>query len=294
MQKPSRSSVLLLLLSSTLALTAVACSQENSSNSASSNPAPDITPATATVSATPSSQAIVKNPLPAREALSSNSIDTYELALDKEASALSISESAQSPEDWKLVASRWQQAIKLLQAVPANSPHQAIAKTKLAEYQKNLAVAQQKANPRPSEPAVVAINPSVPKPTSQFAKSTPQVVFAPIKYRMGGTPVIEVTFNNQQKFDMILDTGASGVVITPRMATALGVVPVGKVLAKTPSDKAAEFAVGFVNSVGIDSAVVRDVPVAIAPQLDVGLLGQDFFANYDVTIKRDVIEFHIR
>ncbi len=78
------------------------------------------------------------------------------------------------------------------------------------------------------------------------------------------------------------------------MAAALGVKPVGKIVAKTPSNKAATFDVGFVDSIGVGGAVLTDVPVAIAPQLDVGLLGQDFFASYDVTIRRDVIEFHVR
>jgi clan AA aspartic protease (TIGR02281 family) len=124
--------------------------------------------------------------------------------------------------------------------------------------------------------------------------TTPNVFQVPIKYRLGGTPVIEVTFNNGRKFDMILDTGASGVVITSQMATALGVRAVGKVIASTPSNQSAEFDVGFVNTINVGGVVVRNVRVAIAPELEVGLLGQNFFGNYDVTIRSNVVEFHVR
>ena len=40
----------------------------------------------------------------------------------------------------------------------------------------------------------------------------------PIKRRSGKTPVIDVTFNGNQVFEMILDTGASGTLITQQMA----------------------------------------------------------------------------
>jgi aspartyl protease family protein len=34
--------------------------------------------------------------------------------------------------------------------------------------------------------------------------------------------------------------------------------------------------------------------VAISSSLPLGLLGQNFFGHYDVTIKQDVIEFRLR
>jgi hypothetical protein len=41
--------------------------------------------------------------------------------------------------------------------------------------------------------------------------------------------------------------------------------------------------------------VVKGVVVAIGNSaLDIGLLGHDFFADYDVTVKRDVVEFRQR
>ncbi|NMG18643.1 retropepsin-like aspartic protease [Brasilonema bromeliae] len=119
-----------------------------------------------------------------------------------------------------------------------------------------------------------------------------QVYTVGIKRRMGGTPIIEVTFNGTQPFEMILDTGASGTVITQKMANALGVVQVGKAKANTANSKAVEFPIGYVDSMEVAGAKVNHVAVAIAgADLETGLLGHDFFGDYDITIKRDVVEF---
>jgi gag-polyprotein putative aspartyl protease len=304
-KQPSGSNSSSIFICSILAVISFGCSGEKPQPKATSAPAGAI----ASIPKTTPSAAKV----PIRQNLPSNTIDTYQLALDKAASAASLSQAAQSTEDWKLVTNRWQDAIKLLKAVPASSPNRKLANTKLAEYQKNLTRSQQKTIPIPLKPQptfvtapkpeptlVTAPTPQptiasapIPQPRPQF-KPTRRVFRAPIIGRLGGTPVIEVTFNGRQKFPMILDTGASGIVITERMAASLGVVPVGKILAQTPSQKAVEFPVGIVDSVAVGGAVVTDMPVAIASQLEVGLLGQDFFRNYDVTIRSDAIEFHVR
>ena len=127
-----------------------------------------------------------------------------------------------------------------------------------------------------------------------IAPSEGGVYQAKIIRRDGGIPVIEVLFNNQQSFEMLVDTGASGTVITPIMAEFLGVIPTGKGLADTPSEKGVEFDIGLIQSINVAGAVTDNVPVAIAPALDLGLLGQDFFGEYDVTIKQDVVEFRER
>ncbi|MDO4929490.1 MAG: retropepsin-like aspartic protease, partial [Corynebacterium sp.] len=76
-------------------------------------------------------------------------------------------------------------------------------------------------------------NPGAKPPANQPAKprGNPQVFQAKIKRRAGGTPVIDVVFNGNKTFEMILDTGASGTLISQRMATALGVRPVRTVRA---------------------------------------------------------------
>lgn len=124
--------------------------------------------------------------------------------------------------------------------------------------------------------------------------STPGVYQAKIIKKQQGIPVIEAIFNDQVTFEMMVDTGASGTVITPMMAGRLKVVPTGRVKADTPSQKGVEFDLGSIQSLNVAGAVKSNITVAIAPMLDVGLLGQDFFGEYDVTIKEDVVEFRAR
>lgn len=132
----------------------------------------------------------------------------------------------------------------------------------------------------------------IPVPSPEPLNQQPEVFTVPIKRRAGGTPIIEVTFNGNQRFDMILDTGASGTVITQEMAFALGVVPVGKAKANTASSKAVVFPIGYVDSIEVGGVIVHQTAVAIAgSDLETGLLGHDFFGEYDITIKRDVVEF---
>lgn len=114
------------------------------------------------------------------------------------------------------------------------------------------------------------------------------VFYAQIKRRDAGTPIIDVKFNNQQKFEMLLDTGASLTMITPQMAKALRVVPVGIAKAQVASGDIVEFPLGRIAAIEVGGAIVRNVMVSIGP---VPLLGQNFFESYDVTIKKNLVEF---
>ena len=121
------------------------------------------------------------------------------------------------------------------------------------------------------------------------------VFAAPIVRRAGGIPIIQVTFNNTKPFDMMVDTGASGTLITQQMAKTLGVEPDGFIRINTASARGVKIQTGVVNSIEVDGAVVQNLKVAIAgPELDVGLLGHDFFGQYDVTIKENIVEFRRR
>ncbi len=198
---------------------------------------------------------------------------------------------------------QWADALALMKAVPASSPYTALARTKIAEYQQNMAYAKQQAQSTGGDRGDVVAAVPAPAPDSGTVldnvdtppTSSPGVFQVPIKRRAGGTPVIDVTFNSTHQFEMIVDTGASGTVITQQMADALSVVPVGKAKANTASARAVEFTIAYVESIEVGGAVIKNVPVAIAgPELETGLLGHDFFSNYDVTIKRDVVEFRPR
>lgn len=308
---PSLDRAAILLLSGTLALINVGCSQVNSLWSFNEQPEP-----VASVSPSPADD-LADDPEPVATPISQPPLsakDTYERGLDAAYSAASLGQSAQSPEDWQLVMSRWQEAIKLLKGVPSSSPYHAIAQSKIAEYQSNLRIAQQQAT-RPSDPSrtIVATAPgTVALPLTPSPTKTPSTAGAPtpsktntanpegvikvsIKRRAGQTPVIDVTFNGGQTFEMIIDTGASGTVITQAMAQSLGVVREGEVTANTASGKGIKFSTGKVESIAVEGIVAKDVRVAIGgPDLELGLLGQDFLGNYDVWIRKDVVEFHQR
>jgi predicted aspartyl protease len=238
-------------------------------------------------------------------------LSTLEMALDKAAGAKSISQSAVSVDDWNLVISLFQDAIALMKQIKRDSSNFGFAQSQIVEYRREIAYARQQAKPTNLTSSVTQPQPviiDVPKPQTPIQSSEPlllptspplamlprqnKVFIAPIKRRMGGTPVIEVTFNGTQQFEMIVDTGASGTVITQKIAAALGVVPTGKAKANTASAKAVEFPIGYLDSMEVEGMRVNKVSVAIAgTQLETGLLGHDFFGNYDITIKRHVVEF---
>lgn len=309
----------LIFLSSALVVLCVACSEDKRNTATGSNEQP--TPIGDLASVQPTVKPVTPAAIPEAQPLEpfESEPSLFEMGRDKAVGAWSISQSAQSPDDWNLVVSQYQDAIALMRKVRRQSLEFAIAQTKIAEYRRQIKYAQQQANPRPVRVAqpqrIVIVVPqaaTTPKftlrslppvatkrlspepglPSSAVLIPDEAVFTAPIKRRIGGTPIVEVTFNGQQQFEMIVDTGASGTVITQQMADALGIVPVGKAKANTASSRAVEFPVGYVNSMAVGGVIVNKVAVAIAgAELETGLLGHDFFGNYDVTIKRNVVEF---
>lgn len=289
MLKLSVSQTTKVLLSTILALFSVSCSDRTS---------------TVIPSPAPSSSDVVPISPTQGTQFESSQPRYYELALDKADSAWSNSQSAHSSADWHLVAIQWQDAIALLQAVLENSPDRTSAQAKITEYQNQLAHAeQQAARPTQNSDNVATVVPRLDSPrsnsTSDLNESSPssQMVFqAPIKRLVGGTPVIEVTLNEGEPVEMIVDTGATETVITEKTAAILGIVPVSKVKANTASARAVEFPVGYVDSISVGGTTIKHLAVAIAPsgQLEIGLLGHNFFGNFDVTIKRYVVEFRPR
>ncbi|MEA5582739.1 retropepsin-like aspartic protease [Nodularia harveyana UHCC-0300] len=312
----------LIFLSSTLAVLGVACEQRTGSEGSLSETSQDtsgiINNQNSLVSNNLAGSPTIKPVAPLSQEAAKRlpppepEINFFEMGLDKAIGAWSISQSAQSSDDWKLVMSQYQDAIAFMEKVPPQSLEFTTAQAKIYEYRSHLKSAQQKASPppTPSRNIIVAvpqaqIQPSVTPPKTQkhspvttqptrsaFLTPEAEVFIVPIKRRVGGTPIVEVTFNNQQKFEMIVDTGASGTVITEEMANTLGVLQVGTVKANTASARKVEFPIGYVDSMTISGLTVNKVAVAIAgPELETGLLGHDFFGKYDVTIRRDVVEF---
>ncbi|MBV6628213.1 MAG: retroviral-like aspartic protease family protein [Rivularia sp. (in: Bacteria)] len=368
MLEPLFPRTVLALLWSILAIVGVACSKEQKTTKISQNLKQQVVPtASPTVDLAPTSNEEKSNREAALDETERKNTEPtpFEMALDKASGGFSISQSAQSSDDWRLVADYYQDAVNLMKSVGSQSRYYSIAKAKVKEYQrhydyaveKSVALTQPVAEPQP-ETIVVTVPPlqesiarqkkmqvppavkkilqqnlqspigSAPRqlppleppqpppkspqavpipvetqevyaaavPVQQPKQSRAEVAFrAPIKRRIGGTPIINVTFNGKQTFEMIVDTGASGTVITQRMAKSLGVITVGKAKANTASAQSVEFPIGYVDSMEAGGVKVKKVAVAIAgSELQNGLLGHDFFGNYDITIKSDVVEFRPR
>lgn len=207
--------------------------------------------------------------------------NNYQQATDIAAGAATISKSAVSREDWTLVVNQWQQAIGLLKGVPKSNSKHADAQKKLAQYQSFLADAKIRATPPP--------NKNTPGDLS------PQFFSVPIKARNGGIPIVEVVFDGTQKFDMLFDTGASSTLITEPMARALKLKPVGFTPKGVADGAVVLLPYGFVKSIEADGRLRRKQEVAVAPPaMPIGLLGQDFFAGYDISMKEHIIEFSRR
>ncbi|MBW4684101.1 MAG: retroviral-like aspartic protease family protein [Komarekiella atlantica HA4396-MV6] len=116
----------------------------------------------------------------------------------------------------------------------------------------------------------------------------------PIKRRLGGTPIIDVTFNDKQSFEMIVDTGATGTLITQGMASTLKLQSTGLMQAQIADGSQVQFSTGKVKSIAVGGVIANNIRVAIAPKAGIGLLGHDFFGNYDIKILEKEVEFHHR
>ncbi len=140
----------------------------------------------------------------------------------------------------------------------------------------------------PSSGGAAAVDGSIGNPANK------RVFRAPIKRLSGRTPVIDVVFNGRQKFEMIVDTGADRSLITKSMAQALKVPIVGAGRFTLADGKTVTLQIGRLVSMGVDGSTIRNVDVAIAEEMDAGLLGHDFFGDYDVQFKKTVVEFYQR
>ncbi|NJL85523.1 MAG: hypothetical protein HC886_05390 [Leptolyngbyaceae cyanobacterium SM1_1_3] len=238
----------------------------------------------------------------------------YTQAQDYGASALAIAETAYSPDDWQLVVNYWQQAVDLLESLPATAASADLLQRRLSLYRQNLQYAQQQRDrpnpaqvvaqpalaaqqpaplPRPVLPNRAAESPSSKAPEPSAHPASQQSV--PIVRRLGRTPVVSVSFNQAKRYDMIVDTGASGTLITQKMAADLNITPIGQARVTTASAVDILFPVGYVPSIQVGNIVANNVLVAIAgPEQTVGLLGHDVFGDYDVTVRQEVVEFQAR
>ncbi|PZD75285.1 hypothetical protein C1752_00028 [Acaryochloris thomasi RCC1774] len=171
----------------------------------------------------------------------------------------------------------WSQAIQIIDQMVKVSPGQAAS---LNQYRSELQRLQQ------SQPAQ-----TYSAPTAAKAGVVGQI---PIKRRSAGVPVVDVTFNGRQSFEMLVDSGASFTVITRPMAKALGITGAHIVdtVRVSTANGTTQFPIVYVSSVDVGGLRSTQIPVAIAgPDMKLGLLGQDFLQKYDVLIRARQIEF---
>ncbi|MGF1514356.1 MAG: tetratricopeptide repeat protein [Elainellaceae cyanobacterium] len=134
----------------------------------------------------------------------------------------------------------------------------------------------------------------VQRQSDEKAAAEARTIRVPIKYRQGGTPVIDMLLNGQHAFEMVVDTGAGMTVITEYMARAIGLQRSGWCQAQVADGRWVNLESGWMRSLGVQSAIIHNVRVAVVPDSAAGLLGQDFFTAYDLRILDREIEFYRR
>ncbi|MEB3294434.1 MAG: retroviral-like aspartic protease family protein [Synechococcales bacterium] len=220
----------------------------------------------------------------------------FETAIDKAEGARSISQSAQAADELQMAVDRWKEAIRLMKQVIQVNPKYPKAQQQLATFQtglgqthSRLARAQGRDPSKGSLAADPCLDPEFCGSNLTAGKSNGKTYRARIKYYHGGIPVVDVRFNGNQTFEMMVDTGASGTMITETMAASLQVKRTGSVTVGTASG-IVELSTGTVRSLSLGGGTMFDLSVTIGP---VPLLGHDFFGDCDVTIRRNqnIVEF---
>ena len=220
--------------------------------------------------------------------LSQNEGEIYQQALARADAANAIGQSATSKDDWFLVVNNLQDSVQMLRSIAPNSAEYTLATKALTKYERELATAKQKAVGYHSKAAPkLTISP-------QIATLPQSNMFSiPIAQKLGGIPVIEVSFNNQ-KVLMLLDTGASRTLITKSTAQKLQLQTTGMATAKT-ANGTATFSTTTIDRIKFGDGETNDVVVSVGQNdLPYGLLGHDVYDGYDITIKENSIEFRKR
>lgn len=122
------------------------------------------------------------------------------------------------------------------------------------------------------------------------ARPSKAVISAPIKSRVAGQPVIEVTINHRYAFDMVVDANCGVTVITPIIARTARIEPREKRWCYTNDGGMVELPMGQVTAIAVGNAVQTQLTVAIATQAGEAVLGQDFLNHYLVEILSDRVE----
>ncbi len=177
----------------------------------------------------------------------------------------------------------WAQAIRIVDLMIQANPSQA---NELRHYRQQLQ--QMGQTPRPTQP------PAAPAPVTRPSSILGVV---PIQRRQNGIPVIKAKFNRRVEFEMLVDSGASMTVITREIAAALAITPANVIdnVRFNTANGQVELPIVYVGNITVGGLELQQIPVAVAgPEMSIGLLGQDFLQQFDVSLRRNHIEFHLR
>lgn len=115
----------------------------------------------------------------------------------------------------------------------------------------------------------------------------------PILARSGSSPILAAVFDDRVTLEMVLDTGCTTTLLTAAQARMLGVVATGRQYTRVADGRVVEMGKGWVRSVSVGGATVRDLEVLIGYDrgAEEGLLGQNFFCHFELRIRTDRVEF---
>lgn len=117
----------------------------------------------------------VAPPEPAAPAATPTDPDPWETALNQGMGAAVMAQTAQSADDWTLVASRWQRAIATLELIVEGDDQYATAQAKIQEYQANQRVAEQNAQRDAGRSASLSPAPQTAAARSQSAAASASI-----------------------------------------------------------------------------------------------------------------------
>ncbi|MGD1906929.1 MAG: TIGR02281 family clan AA aspartic protease [Leptolyngbyaceae cyanobacterium] len=246
-----------------------------------------ISPEPQTAAAPASTPVVAPEPAATPTPEPSSNINFFKEGVNRAQSAVAIGQSAQSEDDWNLAVSRWQQAVNYMQQVPASDENHATAQQKVKEYQQNLNLAQKRA-----EGEVAAANAASQESPTNAPDENGRVARIPIIDRRGGTPVVSVSLaaeGGSQRFNMLFDTGATLTLITEAMARAIGFQAAGQATVTVADGRQVALPIGYID-IEVGGLVKRNVLVAVGG--DSGLLGQDVYGEYGLSVGAAVIDLY--
>jgi clan AA aspartic protease (TIGR02281 family) len=190
-----------------------------------------------------------------------------------------------------------QEAIATIESMSPQDVDYSAARQALPEMRALLAKARGKAQ-QPALSQQVANNPAS---SSARENATPQPAIddrrfeVPIVGKVGGIPIVEVTFNGRDRIAMLMDTGASNTMLPSAIADRLNLSYLGTEVPIHTAGGTTNFRVAKLRAIAIGKIERTNIPIAVGNNsLPYGLLGHDVYDGYDITFRSDRLIFERR